>query len=384
MEVVMNNPQHPVNNFTLRYIITPLELIPEDGPRAATFKKALQPLTHDLRRCIVDSMKSVLKQKHIDESIGEIVAAELEEHMARGEYDEFEDSESFARRLSRDAQLPILSDGAYNNSFIFAGFHEPLDLVNPREKEGIDRQVAHLRRINYGLKPVAYDTSSVAGRTIATLPLTSMTFMQIAEARNHVGKLLSSVADADALVLDLRGALLAGGIEPFLGFVLAYLLAGGPYHLIDLVDRYGEVQHSISTVADDKLPPGTKRFGGQKPLFILVNDRTIFAAADLAYHLQNLGRATAVIGEGSVATRIVEIPNIEPEWICEREFGEKWWMISVPRFRRVDAITGTNWGSIGVLNDIVAGEGEWEEVEDAMEVARTLAVRILDPAQEEL
>jgi hypothetical protein len=382
MEVAMIKPHYPVTNFTLQPVVTPLELIPQDDPRAAALKKALQPLTKDLRRCIVDGMKSVLEQKHIDKSIGDEVATKLEEHMARGDYDEFEDSESFARRLARDLQESV---GSYNNSFIFIGFHEPPRQWN-ESQEQVARQVAYLRRINYGFQPIVYDTDSVAGRTIATLHTSSVNFILNDEAKNDVGAILSSVADADALVLDLRGTILAGGFEQHTGFLLAYLVDGGPHKLVDFIDRSGEVQRNFSTVTEDKLPSGTKRFGGQKPLFVLVDDKTRFQAVDLAYRLQVLGRATAIIGQGSGVIKYEEMPIhiFYPEWICEEEFGEKWWMVGVPRFRRVNAITGTSLDGVAVSSNIVAGEGEWEEVGDAMEVARRLAVRMLEPAQEEL
>jgi retinol-binding protein 3 len=380
MEVAMIKPHYPVTNFTLQGIITPLELIPQDDPRAAALKKALQPLTKDLRRCIVDGVKGVLEQKHIDKSIGHEVATKLEEHMARGDYDEFEDSQSFARRLGRDSQESV---GPYNNSFILTGFFEPPRPWNESQKQ-IAHQVAYVRRMNYGFQPIVYDTDSVVGRTIASLHISSVNFVPSDEAKNDVGAILSSVADADALVLDLRGTILVGAFEQYTGFILAYFVDGGPHKLVEFLDRSGEVQHNLSTVAEDKLPSGTKRFGGQKPLFVLVDDTTRFQALDLAYHLQALGRATAIIERGSGVIKYEEMPIIIPEWICEEEFGEKWWMIGVPRFRRVSAITGTSLDGVEVSSDIVAGEGEWEEVGDAMEVARRLAVRVLEPAQEEL
>jgi hypothetical protein len=380
MEVAMIKPHYPVTNFTLQGIVTPLELIPQDDPRAAALKKALQPLTKDLRRCIVDGVKDVLEQKHIDKSIGHEVATKLEEHMARGDYDEFEDSQSFAQRLSRDSQEYV---EPYNNSFIFTGFHEPPRQWN-ESQEQVAREVAHLRRINYGFEPIVYDTDSVVGRTIATLHTSSVMFIPSDEAKNDVGAILSSVADTDALVLDLRETILAGGFEPFTGFILACLVDGGPHKLVEFVDRSGKVQRNFSTVAEDKLPSGTKRFGSEKPLFVLVDDTTRFQAVDLAYHLQVLGRATAIIGQSTGVIKYEKMPMFFPEWICEEEFGEKWWMVGVPRFRRVNAITGASWDGVTVSSDIVAGEGEWEEVGDAMEVARRLAVRILEPAQEEL
>jgi hypothetical protein len=379
MEVAIIKPHYPVTNFTIQGIITPLELIPQDDPRAAALKKALQPLTKDLRRCIVDGVKGVLEEKHIDKSIGHEVAKKLEEHMALGDYDEFEESQSFARRLSRDSQESVRP---YNNSFIWIGFVEPPHPLNEMQKQ-IAHQVAYARRMNYGFQPIVYDTDSVVGRTIASIHADSVNFIPSDEAKNDVGAILSSVADADALILDLRGTILTGAFEQYIGFILAYLVDGGPHKLVEFLDRSGEVHHNLSTVAEDKLPSGTKRFGGQRPLFVLLDDQTRFYAVDLAYHLHQLCRAL-IIGQSSGVTKYEEIPMFVPEFICEEEFGEKWWMILVPRFRKVDAITGTTMDGVKISTNIVAGVGEWEEVGDAMEVARRLAVRMLEPAQVEL
>jgi hypothetical protein len=379
MEVAIIKPHYPVTNFTIQGIITPLELIPEDDPRAAALKKALQPLTKDLRRCIVDGVKGVLEQDHIDKSIGHEAATKLEEHMARGDYDEFEDSQSFARRLSRDSQGFV---GPYNNSFVFIGFVEPPRPLSEMQKQTA-HQVAYVRRMNYGFQPIVYDTDSVVGRTIASLHTSSVYFIPSDEAKNDVGAILSSVADADALVLDLRGTIHTGAFEQYIGFILAYLVDGGPHKLVECFDRSGEVHHNLSTVAEDELPSGTKRFGGQKPLFVLLDDKTRFHAVDLAYHLHQLCRAI-IIGQSSGVTKYEEMPMFVPEFICEEEFGEKWWMIGVPRFRRVDAITGYTMDGNKISTNIVAGVGEWGEVGDAMEVARRLAVRMLEPAQVEL
>jgi len=85
-----------------------------------------------------------------------------------------------------------------------------------------------------------------------------------------------------------------------------------------------------------------------------------------------------VIGEGNEATAGAANPITKPRHICEEIFGKGWWVVLVPSVRAVHAVTGTNWERVGVLSDVVAGKGEWENVSDAEEVGKRLVKRILE------
>jgi hypothetical protein len=97
----------------------------------------------------------------------------------------------------------------------------------------------------------------------------------------------------------------------------------------------------------------------------------------MAYDLQTFKRSKAVIGEGNDATAGAANPITKMRHICEEVFGEGWWVVAVPSVRPVHAVTGTNWEGVGVLSDVVAGRGGWEEVSDAEEVGKSLVKRIL-------
>jgi C-terminal processing protease CtpA/Prc len=232
------------------------------------------------------------------------------------------------------------------------------------------------------------DKDTVPKKTIATLPISGFVPSEerVAsdwnEIRGEIGKILSTVANADALLMDLRGN--HGGSPHTVSFILSYLLDNGPIHITDFVDRDGKIDESFSTLPIDELPAGTSAFGGVKPIWVLTDKETVSAGEGMAYDLQAFKRSNAVIGEGKTTAGAAN-PITNPRFICEEIFGKGWWLVAVPSVKPVHAVTGTNWEGVGVISDIVAGSGEWEGV-DALEVGRRLAKVALqaEEPQEEL
>ncbi|MCD9878880.1 S41 family peptidase [Streptomyces guryensis] len=145
---------------------------------------------------------------------------------------------------------------------------------------------------------------------------------------------LTLVARAEALILDLRGN--GGGDPDTVAFVCSYLLDERT-HLNTMYARVGD-RHDQSWT----LPhvPGA-RFGGTKPVHVLTGPRTFSAAEELAYDLQQLGRAT-VVGE---TTRGGAHPR--EGWTVHPNLEA-----TIPVARAVNPVSGTNWEGIGVLPDI--------------------------------
>ncbi|MEV7117092.1 S41 family peptidase [Kitasatospora griseola] len=145
---------------------------------------------------------------------------------------------------------------------------------------------------------------------------------------------LSLVAPARALVLDLRRN--AGGDPDTVAFVCGYLLDGRT-HLNTMLSRQGEVAEQSWT---PPFVPGA-RFGGSKPLYVLTSGNTFSAGEELAYDLQQLGRA-AIVGE---TTRGGAHPR--EGWTVHPNLE-----LSVPVARAVNPVSGTNWEGTGVRPDV--------------------------------
>lgn len=381
MTVDTSQPAYPATKFKINPCVTPIELIPKDDPQRPQFEKALAPLDDERRRAVVDGLSDVLREQYIDPTLGEEIIASLDTHLEKGDYRDIDSSEEFGKRLTQDVQE------AGHDKHMFVFFMEPPPERN--ETDGDDKPSSLLelfRSMNFGFGNTSFDTTSVPGRVIATLPINaflpfdSNRTSDWEEIRAAIGDIVSSVAEADALIVDLRGN--GGGDPNTVAFILSYLLDDGPIHLLDMVDRNGTVEQSHSTVAVDELPIGSKRFGGTKPLFVLTTNRTISGGEDMAYGLQAFKRAQAIIGEGNDATAGAANPITQPRFVAEEIFGKRWWFVAVPNLKPVHAITGSNWERIGVKSDVVAGKGEWKEEKDAKEVGRKLAVQMLQRDKE--
>ncbi|MFK8908496.1 S41 family peptidase [Streptomyces sp. YS-3] len=146
---------------------------------------------------------------------------------------------------------------------------------------------------------------------------------------------LSLVAPARALILDLRRN--TGGDPDTVAFICGYLLDGRT-HLNTMVSRQGKVAEQSWT---PPFVPGA-RFGGSKPLSVLTSGNTFSAAEELAYDLQQLGRAE-IVGE---ATRGGAHPR--EGWTVHPHLE-----LSVPVARAVNPVSGTNWEGTGVQPDVL-------------------------------
>lgn len=368
---------YPVTSFNINPIITPIKFIPKDDPRRGEYERALSPLTPKRRSIVVESIANVVREQYICPKLGEEMITAIKGHLGNGSYDGFEKSEEFSRRLTADMQAISL------DKHIHIVFVEP----PPQRKGGRGGEHApqkhyeDLSRLNFGFGPVSLDQGSVVGKTIATLPihgflpLTSEFATDWQEIRRAMGDILSGIADADVLLIDLRDN--GGGDPHTVAFMLSYILDDGPVHLNDMISRSGSIEESFYTLPPDQLPAGTKRFGGTKPVLVLTTKETISGGEEMAYDLQALKRANAIIGQGSDTTAGAANPVTNPRFICEEEFGKGWWIAGIPNLRPVNSITGTNWEGTGVKSDVVAGRGEWENVPDAAEVGKKLAMREL-------
>ena len=151
---------------------------------------------------------------------------------------------------------------------------------------------------------------------------------------------LTLVADAEALIVDLRNN--RGGDPSTVALICGYLL-DQPTHLNTMYFREGDRHDQSWSPAH---VPG-KRFGGTKPVFVLTSGRTFSGAEELAYDLQQLGRATIVgerTGGGAHPRRGFKVhAHLEA---------------TIPTGRAVNPISGTNWELVGVVPDIEVPEAE--------------------------
>ena len=146
---------------------------------------------------------------------------------------------------------------------------------------------------------------------------------------------LSLLATTDALIIDLRNCL--GGEPSMPPFIISYLWDRDPAQLCGLRERTDTLPRQTWTLP---YVPG-RRFGKDKPVYVLTSAATFSGGEQLSYDLQQLGRAT-IVGEptrgGAHAREGFRVhPHLEAT-------------ISVAA--AVNPKTGGNWEGTGVTPDI--------------------------------
>jgi hypothetical protein len=165
---------------------------------------------------------------------------------------------------------------------------------------------------------------------------------------------MTLVEPAEALLIDVRHCL--GGDPETVALLCSYLLGPEPVELTGLQERRGNRVRQYWTTP---FVPG-RRFGAAKPVCVLTSRDSFSGAEQLAYDLQQLGRAT-IVGErtkgGAHAREGFRVhPHLEAT-------------ISVAR--GVSPVTGGNWEGTGVTPDIDAPAGH------ALDRAHRHAVEVL-------
>jgi len=339
-----------ITKLDLHPIMTPLRVIPESDPRRPAYEKGLQPLSSQLKEKIIGEISTVLGEKYINPVQGEALISILKDNLQTGQYDTFENSQEFAWRLSQDLSDDLNGSRSGGLHDVLVAFHEPLP---SRDEE----QVTHNREKHFdtfgdGFGDVEFDRESVKGKTIATLAITQLFNFSENGVPEAIVEKMNSLSNADVLILDLRNCF--GIYSHTAAFVLSYFFDEAVM-LMSSIDRAG-VGHMTTTVP---VGLGGKAFGGQKPIYVLTNNRTAFEAEGIAYSLQAYGRGT-VVGEQEATMGWANLPSAR-HYICEEEFGEGWWWIYMQDKKLEHHVTGSSWDGVGVKSDILAG---WEEGSD--------------------
>jgi hypothetical protein len=145
---------------------------------------------------------------------------------------------------------------------------------------------------------------------------------------------MNLVAGARALIVDLRDN--KGGRSNMVSYLSSYLFASRT-HLTDVWVRSTGKTDELWT--NDSVPG--RRFGGEKPVFVLTSAETFSAAEEFAYNLQSLKRAT-VVGETTAGgAHPVSVHTVEGRY-----------MVTVPFARAINPVTKTNWEGRGVEPDV--------------------------------
>lgn len=144
---------------------------------------------------------------------------------------------------------------------------------------------------------------------------------------------MALVADADALVLDVREC--HGGAPDAVQMLLGHVVGDDPARLVDIESREEGLQQRWTHPA-----PAT-RFGPNRPLAVLTSASTFSGGEEVAFDVQQLGRGQVVGARTRGGANPREGVTVHPEL-----------ELTVPVARARSHRDGRSWEGIGVVPDV--------------------------------
>jgi hypothetical protein len=271
------------------------------------------------RTAVIDGAIDHLRRAYVFADVAEKMAAALRAHAAKTEYDAITDGQAFAETLTRHLQ-EVSKDKHLRVLYRADGFPQRMGPPPPEERE---RMRADERRRNYGFQRVERLDGNVGYIEL-------LGFSGSADASEAAVAAMNFLAHTDALMFDLRRN--GGGSPAMIGLLSSYLF-DDVVHLNDFYIRETDVRRQFWTSPHVQ----GRRYGGDKPVYVLTSNRTFSAAEEFTYNLKNLKRATIVgetTGGGAHPGGVRRITD---------HFG-----IWVPDGRAINPITKTNWEGAGI------------------------------------
>ncbi|GAA0442202.1 S41 family peptidase [Streptomyces stramineus] len=287
---------------------------------------------------VINETARLLVEHYVFPEIAEQLTALLQRRLNEGAYD-VDGAEDLARLVTADLQSV--------NGDRHLSLKHYADPVPPEQGAAT---LAAMRR--------DFDTSlggaprmELLDGGVAVVELAPMLF-PLEWAAEPLSAALTLASRAQALIVDLRSN--RGGDPDTVAFVCSYLLDKRT-HLNTMHWRDGERREQSWSLPH---VPGA-RFGSSKPLYVLSSNNTFSAAEELAYDLQQLGRAV-VVGE---RTRGGAHPR--KGWTVHPHLEA-----AIPVGRAINPVSGTNWEGTGVQPDIPCAAADSLDRAHAMALAR--------------
>lgn len=294
------------------------------------------------RTQIIEELLKTLNKSYVFLETAKSMETDIRRRMQNKEYDNIKSAKEFAKQLTDDLQAVSL------DKHLRVGFSsEPIPVKQPNNKPTAEEKAANLffqNRFNSGFERVERLDGNIGYIDLRHFYDPQLGVETIAAA-------MSFVANTDALIIDLRQN--GGGDPEMLPLISSYLFGDKPVHLNDLYYR------EINKTVEYRTKPNVagKKYGADKPVYILTSNYTFSGAEAFAYDLKNLKRAV-IIGE---TTRGGANPG-ETIRLTEN-FG-----VFVPTGRAINPITKTNWEGTGVTPDVAVPK------EQALKIAYIMAL----------
>lgn len=288
------------------------------------FPVSADAVSQQEKQHVLNAVIGHLRDDYVDPLAGRLAADTLESYMAEGQFDQALDGPRLAELLSHHLQA-LTGDGHLNVEYSSERLAQNAESDDFSAQEMEKYYGAHL---NFGVQAV-----SRLEQNIGYLDL--RVFAPVDWGGDTVAAAMTVLANADALIIDLRNN--GGGIGDMADLVASYLFDGGRQPLTGVYDRPTDTLSQRFTQAH----VAGKRFGAEKPVYVLISKKTFSAAEALAYNLQALKRAT-IVGEPSGG-------GAHPFYYLTISDHFVLWSVTA---KSVNPVTQSNWQGTGVTPDV--------------------------------
>jgi hypothetical protein len=293
------------------------------GPNASVAMMRIDAAT---RARVIDGALARLDSFYVFPEVAKRMGDSLRARLRRGAYDTEGNGMSFAMRLSSELR-GLSGDKHLGLQYSPRALPPRPASPQPPSPEERERQRKFMDEINCG-----FEKAEQLPGNVGYLKFDG--FMDADVCAPTAAAAMSFLAGARALIVDLRDN--GGGSPAMVAYISSYLFDRRT-HLNDLWTRHTGTTEEFWT--RDSVPG--RRFGGEKPVYVLTSARTFSGAEEFAYNLKALKRAT-IIGETTGG-------GAHP--VRGRRIDDHF-MIGVPFARAVNPITRTNWEGVGVEPDV--------------------------------
>lgn len=273
---------------------------------------------------VIEQAAKVIQDRYVDSAMGRRIAQAIRQQASTDAFAHDRDPETFAQALT--AELRRVSDDGHFRINYSAQFI-PLPDANASAQYEEDDDSWAGPAINHGFESVRRLDGDIGYLDLRV-------FAPPRIAADMLQSAMTLLAQSKALIIDLRNN---GGGDSSMDLLMAAYLLDQPAEMSAIYDRpSNRLTRTMSAV----WVPG-RRFGGSKPVYVLISHKTFSAAEAFAYDLQAMKRIT-VVGEASGG-------GAHP---YERRRLSDHFLIKLPEMRSINPITGTDWQGAGVKPDV--------------------------------
>jgi hypothetical protein len=300
------------------------------------------PLDALTRGAVIDALLDCLNAEYVFPDTARAMEQAIRAREIRGEYDALTGPRAFAESLTAHLRAVSL-DHHLEVQYSAARLPEPRADGPPADMRALMFLIG--QQVNFGFERVERLEGNVGYMDLRTFGFDPEWVEDAAAAA------FALIANTDALIIDVRRN--AGGSPYTMALVSSYLFGKDTVHLSSLLWREGARTERIYT----RPVVRGRRYGPDKPVYVLTGPGTFSGAEAFAYTLQTLKRAV-IVGETTVG-------GAHPAAIRRVTDHFAVWM---PGGQVIDPVTGTNWERVGVRPNVAAAEV------DAGRVAHALAL----------